>query len=117
MKTGEMMKCLMENERLTARTITGNKERIVGVGLSASGTRCVISITGIAVLPIDEEWELVPQEVTWQEAISALLDGKKVHYIINGNKVHLADSYYLRVMDGARPISKDELSKCKWFVE
>jgi len=66
--------------------------------------------------PYSMEWELVPKEVTWQEAISAWLDGKKVHYVINNNKVYLVDSFYLRV-DGARPISKDELSKCKWFIE
>ena len=60
-------------------------------------------------------WELVPTEVTWQEAIQAWVDGEKVHYVKNYTKVYLDDIYYLQTID-ARPISKVEISRCKWFI-
>lgn len=75
--------------------------------------------TASVILPKpNEEWELIPQEVTWQEAIQAWVDGNKVYYVLNGvRRSYLDDVEYLRVFDGCRPISKDEISKGKWYIE
>lgn len=63
------------------------------------------------------DWELLLQEVTWQEAIQAWADGKTVYFELNRTKVYLQNNFYLRVLDDLRPISKDEIFKGKWFVE
>ena len=70
---------------------------------------------GWTTIKVDDDWELVPQEVTWQEAIQAWANGEKVHYVFNNTKVYLDNIYYLRTIY-AGPISRDEISKAKWFI-
>ena len=62
----------------------------------------------------NDDWELLPTEVTWQEAIQAWANGEKVHYVFNNTKVYL-DAYFLRTTD-IRSISRDEILKGKWFI-
>ena len=51
----------------------------------------------------DENWELVPQEVTWQEAIGAWLDGKTIKCVAHD----LEDSVF-EGKDGNKQAFKDQ---------
>ncbi|TGE35916.1 hypothetical protein E4K67_22635 [Desulfosporosinus fructosivorans] len=73
MKTWEMIKELTENPKLKFKRLCDS--RIFYCGNSGYLYR----EPGMSeVIGIDEDWELISQEVTWQEAIQAWVDGKTV---------------------------------------
>ena len=128
MKTWEIIKELADNPNLTFKNLRfGGVAGYTGVGTLSwlrNTTKDGEAFTVHCVCGDqdhhgnwNDDWELVPQEATWRDAIQAWVDGKKVFYILNGKKSYLDDVDYLRVFDGCRPISKDEISKAKWYIE
>ena len=64
-----------------------------------------------------DEWELIKKPITWQEGIQGWLDEKKVYYLFNGERQYLDNPFYLKNNSLGRPISKDEISFGKWYIE
>ena len=62
-------------------------------------------------LALDVDWQLVPQPVTWQEAIQAWADGKKIShsYLGYNNRFDFEDSNYM--------MSVDKIKEAEWYVE
>jgi hypothetical protein len=113
MKTWEMMKTLMENPTLQAKSKFSN--RTVKVGKSGLGDPCLVctEMQAVAVLPLDIEWGLVPQEATWQEAIQAWLDGKKVTCRYeNDETTYNAGGIVMTLY-----LSKESIKYGKWYIE
>ena len=57
----------------------------------------------------DYNWEEVPQEVTWQEAVQAWANGAKVH-LINKAGGHVSRQ------GGDMHLYADEITKGKWYI-
>ena len=57
------------------------------------------------------DWRLVPQRVTWQEALQAWADGKKISFSYMGydDRFDFEDSNYM--------MSVDKIKKAEWYVE
>jgi len=62
--------------------------------------------------PYDMEWELVPQEVTWHEAINLWLDGNSVVCEYKGNR-HGFDAGGIIM---AMHVDKEKLKYGKWYI-
>ena len=64
---------------------------------------------GIAAitLRIHEEWELIPQEVPWSEAIAAWLEGEEI-------EVDPGDCRAMKVVIG---IDRELFKKGKWYIK
>jgi hypothetical protein len=124
MKTWEMMKVLMENNKLKARSMVNGNERVVSVGKSGLGNVCIISEQGVAVLPIDADWELIPQEVTWQEAIQSWIDGKSLTIELGKDSIAGESKYFQPEINrlgcficGKRGFDKELFIKGKWYIK
>jgi len=83
MKTGEMYTYVLNNPEARFHRLNMNNASYGFV----NGT-LVYGETKIAteVPRPDEDWELVPQEVTWQEAIQGWLDGKSFYIELGGTR-------------------------------
>lgn len=126
MKTWEMIKALTENPKLKFNNgihkvkISDITNRIVwDYADEKEDPFIMFSNAPGAIDNLHIEWELIPQEVTWQEAIQAWVDGREVYFTLNGSvRLYLDDcSHYLRTLAQCRPISKDEILKGKWYIE
>lgn len=62
-------------------------------------------------LALDDDWQLVPQPVTWQEALQAWAEGKKISFSYAGydNRFDFEASNYT--------MSVDKIKKAEWYVE
>ena len=60
---------------------------------------------------LDLDWQLVRQPVTWQEAIQAWADGKKVSYKYSYNEV------MYEFQDSNRMLSIEKIKDAAWYVE
>ena len=91
MKTSEVFKALEKNPNLKFVCKNGNKEYFLyteKVFSTFYGLQCRLNgeIIGSKAdaanffgnIKIDADWQLVPQSVTWQEALQAFIDGKKI---------------------------------------
>ena len=58
-----------------------------------------------------DNWQLVKQPVTWQEAIQAWADGKKVSYKYSYNEMMYA------FQDSNRMLSIEKIEDAVWYVE
>ena len=59
---------------------------------------------------LDWEWELIPQEVTWQGAIQAWLDGKTIK-VVEGSEVLI-----LKSKECALIFNKSRFTNGKWYI-
>ena len=57
------------------------------------------------------DWQLVRQPVTWQEAIQAWADGKKVSY------KYSCDEAMYAFQDSNRMLSIEKIKEAAWYVE
>jgi hypothetical protein len=64
------------------------------------------------------EWELVPQEVTWQEAIQAWLDGKDIRIELRGKTYiqHYVCRFGL-AENSFNGFGKNFFTEGKWYIE
>ena len=60
------------------------------------------------------DWELMPKEVSWQEAISAWLDGKAVVCKCNGGGTVVFSSGGINM---ALYVDKEKLKYGKWYIK
>jgi hypothetical protein len=126
MKTWEMIKALTENPKLKFKVeeFTASVDDTGLLDLEYNGDKanvdCNIRITDVGSIKADD-WELIPQEVTWQEAIQAWVDGKTVYCKISAEDspvnmgtryIHYGDSNETRY-----PLSKIEFSNGKWYID
>jgi len=65
-----------------------------------------------------DEWELVPQEVPWQEAVQAWIEGKTITGVYKKSKhVYRSNGIYARFEDNEdMPLNKIELTHGKWYI-
>ncbi|SPF51189.1 hypothetical protein SBF1_50073 [Candidatus Desulfosporosinus infrequens] len=73
-------------------------------------------------LLFDEDWEPVPQEVTWQEALSAWIEGKTVIVTLSGNDKSTyrgrdTDNQCLQDNERTWTVTRQKLKYGKWFIE
>ena len=61
----------------------------------------------------NEDWELVPQEVTWQEAISAWLEGEAVVCKYKGSEI----TFFSGGINTALYADKEKLKYGKWYIK
>ena len=126
MKNWEVIKALAENPTLTFKNLRfGGVAGYIGNGKLAwiSGSDKIGAAFEIHYAPDsgggnwNDDWELAPQEVTWQEAIQKWSEGKDVICHINNYKyLFKAEVAFFRDNEGIA-ISRDILLNGKWFVE
>jgi len=73
-------------------------------------------LTSSECISLNDEWEEVPQEVPWQEAIQAWVDGKKVYFIDVNNKKRIIRNCNLFIDDGVY-VHREHLTEGKWYIE
>jgi hypothetical protein len=128
MKTWEMIKELSENPKLKFNNgihkvkISDITKRIVWAYADEKEEPFIIfSNAPGAVDNLHIEWELIPQEVPWQEALQAWLDGKTVSCRVEAcdNQVNLATRYihYGDSNETRYPLGKVEFTKGKWYID
>ena len=67
-------------------------------------------------VPLDLDWQLVRQPVTWQEAIQAWADGKTIKTeSSDGIRTYKRTTNSLQSVLGG--VTKDEILNGKWYVE
>lgn len=125
MKTPEMWKLITKNRQAKVRRLlNGSVYYLTERGLFRPENR----LAGVYCLGIDEEWELVREPVTWQEAIHAWLDGKGLRVELPGGTIITQDTacvlgYHSVIIGRERKKSevpgfaKDLFTEGKWFVE
>ena len=117
MKTWEMLKELTENPKKRFRLTTaggswGDYE------LYVSGKDIVNNqnFSGTCSLSLNDDWEEVQTEVTWQEAIEAWANGHDIKSIIYGEEIfYKHEDGHLEDQNGDA-VSLDELTEGKWYI-
>lgn len=125
MKTWEMIKALTENPTLVFVSQDGYKvfidsdngclRHVRSNNTESFGSASNIRLVDCGVKP--DEWELVPQEVTWQEAIQAWLDGRSIRVELNSTTKKQPPIYRLGCLLDGNGFEKRELRDGKWFIE
>ena len=114
MKTWEMIKELTENPKAKAKEVNSPNDQghdtvsVVENRICWGGDSCFplyILVDGKEV----SEWELIPQEVTWQDALQAWVDGKTIRSETNctGCTYH---------SNSHTDIPKSEIQFGKWYI-
>jgi hypothetical protein len=90
LKTWEMIKALTENPKLKFKSEDGHIASIFNTNLKLEYRDRGSAIVGdISLLTEDgfkaDEWELVPQSVTFTKAVEAAIGGKKPTIVLNGD--------------------------------
>ncbi len=99
MKTWEMIQKLSENPGLKAIDETGYI-----VSINKNDDFCHLGEDGI-LLNLSDEWQIMQESVSWQEAIQAKLDGKNVYFIEeDGSRYKLTEFL-------------DNFRTSKWYIE
>ena len=119
MKYWEVLKNLTENPELSGVAVIDSiryelyvndsgtlKSKTYYLELGTTGTSI-----GKAGTIFFNGWELVKQPVTWQEAIQAWADGKKVSYKYSYNEV------MYEFQDSNRMLSIEKIKDAAWYVE
>lgn len=115
MKTWEMIKELTENpKRKYKRVSDGRKFESCSMKIS-DGQLVDYYISGIAkngseCISLNDEWELIPQEVLWQEALSAWVKGVSIIRELGGTSCTFTKNT-------AFAVSRNELIHGKWYIE
>ena len=64
----------------------------------------------------NDDWELVPQEVPWREALGAWLDGEEVYFIDVDNRKRRIGECNLFI-DNCVFVNKKHFTESKWFIK
>ena len=113
MKTGEMYTYVLANPKAE---FTRSRINDVVYKFSEKGVLLVRAADTFVVSDLppkpNEDWELVPQEVTWQEAISAWLDGEEVACKHKGGEaIFLSGGINMALY-----ADKEKLKYGKWYI-
>jgi len=117
-KTWEMLKELTENPNKRFKIVgSGKTDSVVGrIGNSVNWVKSGSATT----MFIDEEWEEVRTEVTWQEAIEAWAKGSTVTCHLDTwiytYKPRTGDLFIPVVDDCGDELSADEILEGKWYI-
>lgn len=116
LKTWEVYKIASENPKAKFRLLTRGKLDSGKVFKLLKGFLVEDKNTGVGIcIPeVDEDWELVREPVSWQEAIQEWIDGKDI-YVEFGGKIY--DSFKHPEDMSMLEISKSELQGGKWYIE
>ena len=119
MKTGKIITALTDNRDAKFKCTNGcvvNKNREFVIGCDKDGyikffehgefRDAYFDIHN----KLDWEWELVPQEVTWQEAVQAWLDGKTAK-MVEGSEVII-----LKGKKDTLIFNKSRFTNGKWYI-
>lgn len=121
MKTWEMIKALTEDPKLRFKTgsnsfVQVNKEdgSIIWTNKDGSNAgslvdRFILYSNGPCCDNLHIDWELMPREVSWQEALGAWINGSSVKRELDGTSCifHVPTSF---------TVSRAELIRGKWFI-
>lgn len=128
MKTWEMLKELTENPKKRFRLPSWGDGRYItamGTGLIVNEIHKPANVNRLKV-----DWEMLPQEVPWQEAIEAWVNGKCVksvlnqeEHIYNESQGFVSDQYY-SLQDNSdvlatwsfHTLTKEEILDAKWYI-
>ena len=134
MKTWEMIKLLTENHNLNFKNvrcggIVGYNEkgslswnRDIGENEKMFTIHCVKG-NAEANGNWNDDWELIAQEVTWQEAIQAWLNNKSIRIEVADKEGNGKSLYYqkwtnrLGCMGVTEGFNKDLFVRGKWYIE
>jgi len=127
MKTWEMIKELTKDTKLIftrKMSDSGCNPQYVGMEVG-----CLYWLDTKTLKPLKEQkfhitswglgdnWELIPQEVTWQEAIQAWIEGKGIQVKINDWVREQPSSYKFGCPPGlVLGFDRDEFKKGKWYI-
>lgn len=114
-KTWEVIKALSENPKLKFANgchvlkISDITKRIVWDNKSGEDPFIIFSNAPGAVDNLHIDWELVPEEVTWQEALEAWVKGESVMRKLDGTScIFRATTSFA--------VSRAELIRGQWFI-
>lgn len=125
MKTWEMIKELTENPKLEFKNgihvvkISKTSGRVVWDNMDGEDPFVIYNRAPGNVDNLHIDWELVPTEVTWQEAIQAWVDGKNVYFILDGIRHDVSDRRFLRAINikgQEYPVCKRIFVIGKWYI-
>ncbi len=120
MKTWEILKLLTENQEIRFRR-AGKDLTYYYNGISVMCSDGITTAQSGDILNLKAEWELIPQEVTWREAIQAWVDGKtvycKVEACYSPNGMAMRFIFDESSHESRYPLDKAEILKGKWFIE
>ena len=125
MRTWEMIKVLAENPKLQFENgihvvkISDSTKKVVWVQDDGDEDSFIIySHAPGAVDSLHIDWELVPQEVTWQEAIQAWIDGKDIRVECDGATYEQVNSCGLGCYEGRNKGLYPRFFKVgKWYIK
>jgi hypothetical protein len=117
LKTWEMIKALTENDNLRFKAQDGMTAEVAVNGClvlkDSDGDEAEVRIvSGVADIEPDK-WDLIPQEVTWQEAIQAWIDESKGFHVdlVNNGTIYQSGLQILRGFDTTH------FHHGKWFID
>ena len=120
MKTWDMLRELSENPLLKFKDNSGSvvgisdkTGRVVWLNGDREDAFVIHSYAYGFVDNLHLDWELVPQEVTWQEAISAWLDGEAVACKYKGSEI----TFLSGGINMALYVDKEKLKYGKWYIK
>ena len=117
MKTWEVYKIALENPKAEFRQPGSNL-----IYFFQNGKPKYRNINGdvddsLNLTRLDENWELLPQEVTWQEAIQAWINCKEVYVEYDGEKYTQRASFRLGCFAlGQDGFNKNCFRSGKWYI-
>jgi hypothetical protein len=113
-KTWEMVKELTENDNLKFKAQDGMTAEVAVNGClmlkDSDGDEAEVRIAGGCCEIEPDRWELIPQEVTWQEAIQRWLGGETIVCEIGLHR-------YIYTPEDRHSIMRNEIEKGKWYIE
>ena len=125
METWEMIKELTKNPKLKFRNgidsivkISDKTKTVVWVDEDGDESPFILYSHAASVDNLHIVWELVPQEVTWQEAIQAWIDGKDFRIERDGITYEQANFCGLGWFEGRNNWLYPKLFKeGKWYIK
>ncbi len=113
MQTWEMIKKLSKNPKLKAKS----DEWIVYIDkrgsfhmLDPNGDEEELNLT------IFDEWEIIEEPVSWQEAIQAWLNGKDVYCVSDDVKINISGENNVLEDVNHLYLTKDDFKNGKWYI-
>ena len=121
MKTWEVLKELTENPNKRFRLPSWEDGRYITATNTGLIVNEILELANVSRLKVD--WEILPQEVTWQEALEAWANGKTVKCTARGydniyqkyDVVDDCDDSFL-LDEVGNPLDAYEILEGKWYI-
>ena len=109
MKTWEMLKELTENPNKRFRLPSWEDGRYITATNTGLIVNEILELANVSRLKVD--WEILPQEVTWQEALEAWAKGREIKCVLEGESIRYSNNQISTSYMGSGQILKG-----KWYI-